>query len=287
MKKTIVIIFTIIFLTAVMLFSSSAFALETWEVPSKIIYPQSMEVVTDENILVDYEVFDDGDGYYTVVFYPYGRQGSRVSLYFDPAGEFASYSNSGSFSCDDPDLDNIYNIGFYSEDLNSAENWVIVCGIVDDQNTLLNYEYYFSGQSRIFVRYQGVYYDWDPVAKGWYKEQTVDGKYEKKYYDIDVELQDERFRCPEIVFSGETLVLCGKKVETSDVLVLPGNLTEIGAEAFAGISARRVVVPDSCTLIGSRAFASCSNLIEILVPQQTQIAEDAFYGSENVKIIRR
>ena len=64
-------------------------------------------------------------------------------------------------------------------------------------------------------------------------------------------------------------------------LELPENLTEIGAEAFAGTAAQVVVLPSGCKSVGSRAFADSKALQYVIVPANAavDIAEDAFEGS--------
>lgn len=58
--------------------------------------------------------------------------------------------------------------------------------------------------------------------------------------------------------------------------VLPGDLTAIGEEAFAGGAFTFVWVPDGVTDIGSRAFANCGNLKVIRIPKNARVADDAF-----------
>lgn len=61
--------------------------------------------------------------------------------------------------------------------------------------------------------------------------------------------------------------------------ILPEALTEIGEEAFAGISASVVKVQENVKTIGSRAFANCSKLKAIYIPESCEyIAADAFSG---------
>lgn len=68
-------------------------------------------------------------------------------------------------------------------------------------------------------------------------------------------------------------------------LVLPGNLTTIQAEAFAGIGAELVIVPASVNVIESRAFADCRNL-QVLVFEDSpySIAADILSGCSGVTV---
>ena len=73
---------------------------------------------------------------------------------------------------------------------------------------------------------------------------------------------------------------------TLDMLLLPASLPRIEEEAFAGLACEAVVIPYRCTEIASRAFADCPNLVYALVPENAQIAEDAFDGCERVYVYR-
>ena len=67
---------------------------------------------------------------------------------------------------------------------------------------------------------------------------------------------------------------------STGTLALPDSLEEIGAEAFAGVRASRIVVPAGCLSVGSRAFADTPGLIRVRIPASvTAIASDAFDGS--------
>ena len=70
------------------------------------------------------------------------------------------------------------------------------------------------------------------------------------------------------------------------VLTLPASLTEIGEEAFIGISANVVIAPVGLKTIGPRAFADCPALKEVRLPDTvTHIADDAFAGSPNAVLV--
>ena len=71
-----------------------------------------------------------------------------------------------------------------------------------------------------------------------------------------------------------------------NALILPASLTVIESEAFSGISAQAILIPKGCTKIESRAFANCPNLISAIVPEETEISEDAFDGCGYVHIDR-
>ena len=74
---------------------------------------------------------------------------------------------------------------------------------------------------------------------------------------------------------------------SATVLKLPAALTEIEAEAFAGISANVVDLRGtSVAKIGAGAFRNCVDMTEIYLPVSVrQIADDAFYGCLNVEFI--
>ena len=68
--------------------------------------------------------------------------------------------------------------------------------------------------------------------------------------------------------------------ESGPRIELPSGLTEIGEEAFEGISARVVIIPYGVTKIGRRAFAD-SDIELVVIPETvTEIADGAFEGSE-------
>ena len=65
------------------------------------------------------------------------------------------------------------------------------------------------------------------------------------------------------------------------ILTPPASLTELGAEAFAGTNAQRIVIPTSCAAVGSKAFAESSSLVEVIIQgAATVIPADAFEGCD-------
>ncbi len=66
-------------------------------------------------------------------------------------------------------------------------------------------------------------------------------------------------------------------VDSMSKLQLPGALSEIEEEAFAGITAEALVIPDGAVSIGRRAFADNSVLKQVVLPASlTTISNDAF-----------
>ena len=67
---------------------------------------------------------------------------------------------------------------------------------------------------------------------------------------------------------------------------LPAALTDIGEEAFAGISAEVVWIPEGAASIGDRAFYGSASLRQIYIPDSvTAIGDEAFAGcAENLAI---
>lgn len=79
-------------------------------------------------------------------------------------------------------------------------------------------------------------------------------------------------------------------IETGTIksmLRIPSGVQTIEEYAFAEGGFEAVVIPDGCRSIGSGAFADCPNLCYVWIPESvTNIAEDAFAGSPNVKVER-
>lgn len=73
--------------------------------------------------------------------------------------------------------------------------------------------------------------------------------------------------------------------EAETVLVLPGAVKTIEAEAFAGSPAEAVMIPHGVTTIGSRAFADMPNLIAVFMPESVKsVTFDLFENSPNVTL---
>ena len=66
---------------------------------------------------------------------------------------------------------------------------------------------------------------------------------------------------------------------------MPSALSTIESEAFAGVSAQRIIIPASVDEIESKAFANCAQL-EMLVFEGSpySIATDILSGCANVTI---
>ncbi len=93
-----------------------------------------------------------------------------------------------------------------------------------------------------------------------------------------------------VVFTAEegTIHVTGEAmmaVADTSGFTMPGCLTEIGEEAFAGLTAEKVEVSESVVYIGSRAFADCLNLREFHIPAGVlEIEGDALAGCSGVTV---
>ncbi|MBQ9306780.1 MAG: leucine-rich repeat protein [Clostridia bacterium] len=68
-------------------------------------------------------------------------------------------------------------------------------------------------------------------------------------------------------------------------LQAPAMLSVIDEEAFSGSAFTHIYLGDKVTSIGKRAFSDCVSLVYIYIPASvSEIAEDAFEGSSQVKI---
>lgn len=61
-------------------------------------------------------------------------------------------------------------------------------------------------------------------------------------------------------------------------LRLPYNLTEIEAEAFSNIDARRIYIPEHVTKIGENAFSDNKSLCYVYIPASVQTIEDGAFS---------
>lgn len=61
-------------------------------------------------------------------------------------------------------------------------------------------------------------------------------------------------------------------------LRLPYNLTEIEAEAFSNIDARRIYIPEHVTKIGKNAFSDNKSLCYVYIPASVQTIEDGAFS---------
>ena len=78
--------------------------------------------------------------------------------------------------------------------------------------------------------------------------------------------------CDETIHTGHTI----PSLDTLNVLHLPNSLTHIHEEAFQNSPCQAVIIPDACLSIDARAFANCTELLYVLMPENTTVAEDAF-----------
>lgn len=69
-------------------------------------------------------------------------------------------------------------------------------------------------------------------------------------------------------------------------LELPGDVTEIGEEAFAGTDIQAIDLPENIQQIGARAFADCEKLRVVVIPSaDVTIDPTAFEGCGDITII--
>lgn len=78
---------------------------------------------------------------------------------------------------------------------------------------------------------------------------------------------------------------CKVVVHAAEQMILPSALTMIDEEAFANLKTEEFVLSHKVESIGARAFADCKNLVLINLPDNVQIAEDAFDGCEQLTIL--
>jgi len=74
--------------------------------------------------------------------------------------------------------------------------------------------------------------------------------------------------------------------EAAKMLILPADLKEIRAGAFANSNCTHVLCPDGLENIGEGAFADCSLLVRVEIPSpETEIADGAFAGCPDDMVI--
>jgi len=74
-------------------------------------------------------------------------------------------------------------------------------------------------------------------------------------------------------------------LHSAEQLVLPSALTLIEEEAFSNSQVEEIILGDLIKHIGARAFADCEKLVLIYLPNDVEIAEDAFDGCEQLIIL--
>lgn len=74
-------------------------------------------------------------------------------------------------------------------------------------------------------------------------------------------------------------------LHAAEKLTPPSALTEIGKEAFAGLTAEEIVLGGKVSSIGERAFAGCKELALITLPDDVQIAQGAFDGCVRLTLL--
>lgn len=69
-------------------------------------------------------------------------------------------------------------------------------------------------------------------------------------------------------------------------LTIPGNIKQIGSDAFFHSSLTSILIPNSVTSIGDYAFPNCSSLTSVTIPNSvTSIGDRAFWGCSELKKI--
>ena len=89
-----------------------------------------------------------------------------------------------------------------------------------------------------------------------------------------------------VMLTPETLTMSASDTYMSgEGFQLPGLLTRITEESFAGIAAKRIEITKSVAAIEKNAFANCPNLREFVIPEcVAEIDPEALAGCENVTV---
>lgn len=98
--------------------------------------------------------------------------------------------------------------------------------------------------------------------------------------------------CPLVyLIHGFTLVKVPKEIEELEtdhegkIYRVPFYIDRIEEQAFEGCDVEQVILPKDIKEIGSRAFARCENLKEIVIPETTVVAKDAFIGCYKLNLV--
>lgn len=71
--------------------------------------------------------------------------------------------------------------------------------------------------------------------------------------------------------------------QSSIAVSLPSTLTSIGRESFSGSAITNIAIPNSVQTIGNDAFAYCRKLVNVTLPDNCLVYDDAFYGTPYLK----
>lgn len=122
-----------------------------------------------------------------------------------------------------------------------------------------------------------------------FKQGVYEAKIGGKAISVSVEFTcghdaDVKFVLPEALKAGKQT---GNaiSIQAAAQQVLPQALTDIRAEAFAGLGFEEVVLGENVASIGKKAFANCKNLVLINLSDDVVVEKDAFIGCDQLTII--
>lgn len=122
-----------------------------------------------------------------------------------------------------------------------------------------------------------------------FKQGVYEAKIGGKAISVSVEFTcghdaDVKFVLPEALKAGKQT---GNaiSIQAAAQQVLPQALTDIRAEAFAGLGFEEVVLGENVASIGKKAFADCKNLVLINLSDDVVVEKDAFIGCDQLTII--
>lgn len=78
---------------------------------------------------------------------------------------------------------------------------------------------------------------------------------------------------------------CTVIIHAQEPMILPAALTTVDEESFANLMAEEIILGSNVEAIGARAFADCKTLVLITLPDDVQIADDAFSGCDLLTIL--